>query len=216
MKKERGGNIDSVNKSTWLKWIALVSMTIDHIGAILYPELFFLRIITIGFPFFAYQLAVGMQHTSNVNKYQKRLFWFCLISQIPYMLAFGSLAFNIYVTLFLGSLLIRFYQKWWIYTLLVLPFFLPINYEWYGLLLPLLFFVFRNKQWLLWLSFSYATVFYSLFSGFIGGLAMLFALPLLLYPRYSIWLPKISKNFFYWYYPLHLLGLYVIKQLFFT
>ena len=71
-----------------LKWIALATMTIDHMGAILLPEFEVLRIIgRLSFPLFAYLLVLGHKSTGNVRAYFARLFLFAFISQIPFYLA---------------------------------------------------------------------------------------------------------------------------------
>ena len=112
---------------TTLKIIAVASMLIDHIGAvILMPmaqmgenvELYWLTryIGRMAFPIFAYLLAVGCMHTRNIKIYALRLAVLALISQIPYDLAFGSeISFirqtNIFYTLFLAVLAIAVYQN---------------------------------------------------------------------------------------------------------
>ncbi|UCE95922.1 MAG: hypothetical protein JSV51_09545 [Candidatus Bathyarchaeota archaeon] len=95
-----------------LKGIAIVSMTFDHIGVILYPtELAFLMVGRLAFPIFAYLLVLGIEDTQNVKAYFLRLFFFGLISQIPYFLAFGLTPIgrlNIFFSLLLGALTIYF------------------------------------------------------------------------------------------------------------
>lgn len=95
-----------VNASV-LKNIALVSMLIDHIAAVLFlmgdANVFvsgnpvyiniYLAARAIGriaFPIFAFLLVEGFIHTSNWNKYILRMLVFALISQISYNLAFGD------------------------------------------------------------------------------------------------------------------------------
>ena len=64
-----------------LKLIAIITMLIDHIGAVLYPEIRWLRLIgRIAFPIFAYLVAEGFYKTSDIKKYLKRLFIFALVS----------------------------------------------------------------------------------------------------------------------------------------
>ena len=71
-----------------LKWIAIITMTVDHIGAVLYPDYTFLRWIgRLSFPLFAYLLILGIRNTSDIKKYFIRPFIFALISQIPFFLA---------------------------------------------------------------------------------------------------------------------------------
>ncbi len=72
-----------------LKFIALVIMLIDHIGATLLPDIFFLRIIgRLAFPIFAYMVAVGAKRTRDLNVYISRMLIFSLVSQIPFVYSF--------------------------------------------------------------------------------------------------------------------------------
>ncbi len=115
-----------------LKWIAIVTMFIDHLTAVvfltwlpplrqsmgIYPTLtqdeirlyYFLRGVgRLSFPIFCFLLVEGYLHTRNVKKYLGRLFAFGLVSEIPFDLAFDRVLFqwdsqNVYFTLFLGLL----------------------------------------------------------------------------------------------------------------
>ena len=56
--------------SNILKIIALISMTIDHIGLIFFPDVILFRIIgRISFPIFSFLIAEGCLHTKNKTKY---------------------------------------------------------------------------------------------------------------------------------------------------
>lgn len=78
-----------------LKIIAMVTMLIDHLGVLYFPDYLILRTIgRIAFPIFAYQLALGYTYTSNKKLYAKRLLMFGLIAQIPYMFLNNALEFH--------------------------------------------------------------------------------------------------------------------------
>ncbi len=80
-----------------LKYIALFSMFLDHIGVIgkafLSKNVYFLlrAVGRLSFPLFCFILAEGFFHTKNRKKYQQRLFIFALLSEIPYDLTFHYL-----------------------------------------------------------------------------------------------------------------------------
>lgn len=74
------------HRNDLLKLIALITMLIDHIGYLYYPEEMMFRTIgRIAFPIFAYQIALGFKKTSSRSGYAKRLLIFASISQIPYL-----------------------------------------------------------------------------------------------------------------------------------
>ncbi len=99
-----------------LKTLALLSMIIDHYGAVFQSGIDIYRIIgRLAFPIYAFLLVEGYVHTSNVKKYATRLFIFALISELPFDLAFyGGLGFthqNIFFTLFIGLVIMYFLDK---------------------------------------------------------------------------------------------------------
>lgn len=114
--------------------IAIVSMTIDHIGSHLIrnTHLANLEIISLGshtmtlyellrytgrlaFPIFAFLLVEGVVHTKSRKKYGMSLALFALISEIPWNLVHGgSLLYkgqNVFFTLFLGFVGIQVIDK---------------------------------------------------------------------------------------------------------
>ena len=82
-----------------LKLLALVTMTIDHIGMMLLPRVRILRAIgRIAFPIFAYMIAEGCQHTRNRRKYLLFMVSLAAVCQVVYFFAMGSLHMSILVT----------------------------------------------------------------------------------------------------------------------
>lgn len=83
-------NAVQTNRDTGLlKIIAFVTMAIDHIGYVFFPQYMWLRVIgRLAFPIFAYCLALGCVYTKNPKKYALRLLAFALVSQPFYSLAF--------------------------------------------------------------------------------------------------------------------------------
>ena len=90
-----------------LKMIALVCMTIDHIGAYILTDCIILRIIgRISFPIFAYMIAEGCTYTKNRKKYLGIMAITAFLYQTAYFVITGSLAQFILVTFTLSILLI--------------------------------------------------------------------------------------------------------------
>ena len=88
-----------------LKIIALIAMTIDHVGLILLPQVELLRIIgRLSFPIFAYMIAEGCFFTHDKKRYFGGMLVLGVLCQLVYFFAMGSLAQSIVTTLALGML----------------------------------------------------------------------------------------------------------------
>ncbi|MCB5954090.1 TraX family protein [Enterococcus sp. CWB-B31] len=121
-----------------LKWIAIITMFMDHSAKLLYlpqsiieqlppaMETFYTALIKIfdiflilgrlSFPLFCFLLVEGFVHTSNVKKYFSRLLIFALISEVPYDLAFRNSFFtlekqNVFFTLLIGLVVLMELEK---------------------------------------------------------------------------------------------------------
>lgn len=136
-----------------MQWIAMITMLIDHIGAVFFPHIIELRIIgRIAFPIYAFAVYIGYKHTRDVQKYIWRLFWIAVISQVPFMAAFNHYSLNVVWTLW-SALLVLFVIDKLPSRLLSIPivigagWFMEISqmdYGMYGLLLVLLFRYFQG------------------------------------------------------------------------
>lgn len=123
-------------------------MLMDHIGFIFFPDEVVWRIIgRIAFPLYAYGIVLGYRHTTNVKRYAWRLFILAIISQIPFMLAFNTITFNVIVTLLFSLIVLialDLYKHIAIQGIIVIlgvivAGLIPMDYGAYGVLLVLLF-----------------------------------------------------------------------------
>ncbi len=90
-----------------LKIIAAMSMLIDHIGHILFPQVEILRIIgRLAFPIFAFMISEGCMHTKNKLRYLFTISTLALLCQIVYYLFDKSFDMCILVTFSLSILMI--------------------------------------------------------------------------------------------------------------
>lgn len=214
-----------------LKFLACTCMLIDHIGAIIFPEYIFFRIIgRLAFPIFAWMIAVGYEKTSNKINYMKRLGAFALISQVPFSLAFGHKGLNVFFTLFLGLMSIYYYNKIEeekkkiipLIGFIILSTILNTDYSAYGVLTIFFFYKYKDDFEKMVKSQvglnAYLVAVYAL-SLFLNKMPMTLEMflqalslgSLFLIKKYNGEQGKKLKYFFYAFYPIHLLAIYSIK-----
>ena len=101
-----------------LKLIAIITMTIDHIGVVFGTPFYnLLRAVgRLSFPIFAFLLTEGYVHTKSFGKYFFRLLVLAVISEVIYdYIFYGSFIYlganNIFFTLALGLLTLWLLDK---------------------------------------------------------------------------------------------------------
>ncbi|MBD9099179.1 hypothetical protein EGP98_06280 [bacterium] len=206
-----------------LKILAIITMTIDHIGAIIYPNIDAFRIIgRISFPIFCFLLVEGFKHTHNRFRYFIRLLLFAIITQPIYDYAFNNHELNILFTFSLSFLLlssIEFIKKiinkynkgienylyktisyLLIYIIfLILSIILNVDYQALGISLVLIFYLSPNILLSLLL---YLTIAITLN---VNNIQLYSLIAFIFIYFYNGKKGKNIKYFFYLYYPLHLL-----------
>ena len=96
-----------------LKIIAAVSMTLDHMGLLLFPQIPLFRILgRLALPIFAYMIAEGCKYTRNKKKYFGMVFGLGAVCQTVYWFVDHSLYFSILITFSLSILMIYALQRW--------------------------------------------------------------------------------------------------------
>lgn len=217
-----------------LKLIAMITMTVDHIGLELFPRLVLFRVIgRLAFPIFAFMIAEGCVYTKSMGRYLGTMVAVAAVCQIVYFAALGSLFQCVLVTFSLSVALIALLKNamerktaaaWAgfgvgvaavFFVTEVLPGLLPatdftVDYGFLGVMLPVAVYLAKGKAQKLCLC---AVMLLGLGLR-IGNVQMwaLLALPLLaLYNgRRGKWK---MKYFFYLYYPLHLVLIHGIALL---
>lgn len=150
--------------SDMLRIIAIVLMISDHVWATFMSFGDWMTYIgRMAFPIFAFQIAEGFVHTSNLKKYTLRLLTFALISELPFNLFYSSRWFNPYhqnvlFTLLLGLLAIKVidgirkdrsaknitFSVLWLILICIASTIGFVDYGFLGMLTVVMFYLFRN------------------------------------------------------------------------
>lgn len=222
----------SLNRNQ-LKILALITMTVDHIGMLLFPRVELFRIIgRIAFPIFAYMIAEGCTYTHSRGKYLLQMASLALVCQLVYFFAMGSLYMCVLVTFSLSIGLIYALDLgrsrkgiFWAVPLgmlllvflltLVLPRLLTgtdygVDYGFWGVMLPIFAYLGVSKKDKFAL-FSAGMILLNRSYGGIQWYALLALLPIYFYDGTG---GKVKmKYLFYIYYPAHLVALHFISQI---
>lgn len=215
-----------------IKIIACVTMILDHIkySGTIFENFFTEYLGRLSFPLFAFLIVEGYTHTSNLKKYYKRLFIFGLISQVPFMF-FRTLVgewkmLNIMFTLLFGLICINTYDKIKkkyisipiVIAIIFLGQILKVDYEWFGVATVFIMYLLRNNKKLLPL--VYGIIIFIYYYSIVGSEYILLTrnVLLMLFTWSSTFIinmyngekGKSIKYFFYWFYPVHMLIVYLL------
>ena len=152
-----------------LKWIALITMTVDHLGVLLfetdsYMNLLFRLIGRLSFPIFAFLITEGYFNTKNIKRYVVRLSIFAIISEIPFdLFFFDKIIFmnkqNVFFTLLLGLFAIMIFEYIInknnklkpialvsVLCIAVIAYITRTDYNMFGVLMIFVFYYFRDNK----------------------------------------------------------------------
>jgi hypothetical protein len=223
-----------------LKMIALISMTIDHIGLFLISSdtvlYTMMRILgRVAFPLFAFMIAEGFLHTSNLKRYMLRLLFLGLTTEVIFLgiylfsgfnlthfwfLEGSGFRMNIVWTLLLGLIGLSLIKKYEPFSILILTVLFMVSivlpYGFYGFGLIMIFGMIQSpkQKWGYAVGLSIIYCLYPALSLGIEGinwiqLFALMAIPILM--LYHGERGHASLKFAYLYYPLHIVVIYLIQ-----
>ena len=219
-----------------LKIIALIAMTIDHIGYFIFPTVLWWRVVgRLAFPIFAYLIAEGCCYTRNKKKHILTLLIFAILCQVVMSIATKNLMMNIFVTFAISQILIFSFDRavkrknapsiiLAILILLVVAFImlvlpnllrgivkLDFDYGFFGAILPLVIYFGGNKLTKLFLCAIALIPICLITRGDIQWFCYFALIPLALYNEKR---GKLNlKYLFYCYYPIHVVVILLISML---
>lgn len=202
--------------------IAIITMLLDHLGAIFFPDVYILRILgRLSFPLFAWGITNGYRKTRSFKIYAIRLLSLAAISQIPYYILFRNTNLNICFTLLTGLMLLKFYDsslskliKSIVFILIIgISQMLRFEYGAYGILTILLFHRYWGKESIIYYYFMLTLISIPIMkydpSQLVACFSPIIILVTNLLQKNEL---KINKLFRYSFYPVHLLILFLIKD----
>ena len=213
-----------------LKYIAFLSMLIDHVNkALIYPYLnggLLLKISDlfdvlgrIAFPLFAFFIVEGFFKTRSRKKYLLNLLIFGVISEVPFDMFTTRTFFNPRYNNVLFALALSLVTIWIIDTLKIklekIPgyveewmgiqefLFLSVDYDYHAILIVYFLYVFYNKP-ILSCVFGYLSIFKEIWALLGFGFILM----------YNGKRGRQNKMINYWFYPVHILILGILRMVF--
>ena len=220
----------------WLKLIAIISMLIDHVNkALIYPNLssndgaltvlsnLFDIIGRTAFPLFCFLLVEGYFKTRSRKKYLFNLLIFGVISEVPFDMFTTASFFNmnwnnvmftlalVLITIWMIDILKEKMQNlpkalWYFVSVIILfimcivAMYLSLDYEHHAILIGYFFYLFHDTP-ILSIPFGYASMYTQPWALLGFGLTL----------TYNGKRGKQNKMLNYWFYPVHLLILGILR-----
>lgn len=207
--------------------LAFITMLIDHIGMIFFPSEDLFRIIgRVSFPLFVWWIVRGYKMTKNKLNYAKRIWILAAISQVPFFFINQDVLFlNVCFTLLFGlfslsiienNKLPSYLKVIAIFAIIFLSEYFHFDYGIYGILsVILLYFTWQKKIMSVvffalltflcyWIDYNTMDIYFHLQFYAILAPIILYFTPI---QKYDF---KINFYLKYWFYPGHLMILYLI------
>lgn len=202
-----------------LKLLAILTMVIDHLGYVFFPDQEWMRAIgRLTMPVFAYAIARGFFYTREKRRYLIQLSILALVSQIPFMLLFHQ-GWTLNMVVPWALAVVALMSPLWVTPLLAfipLVIGIPMDYSSLVILLPVAIYHlwFKNRRPLL-AALAVVTILsvIALLSPWYQWFALL-AIPAILLLEAHDRKVTVNKWFFYAFYPAHMLLLWGVVTLF--
>ncbi|HET6785486.1 MAG TPA: TIGR01906 family membrane protein [Erysipelotrichaceae bacterium] len=191
----------------FLKWFALITMTIDHVGHFIFPDLIELRVVgRLAFPIFAYLFANTYRFTSNKNRLLIQVSVTAVITQILLYLANITELVNVFFLFTIVWFALKAFddkRMWLVVVLAGVAEILTVDYGMYGIFAIVLFYAYYGNKKAQLSGFAIVTLIYILLPFLSSG----------------IWssIPTIIAHFFdtYWVYFIQALSIASVGLLWF-
>ena len=208
-----------MRRSSILQLLAVLAMTIDHIGSVFFPEVISMRLVgRAAMPIFGYSVAVGYRVTRDRQQYFARLIALAFLSQVPWMIALGhkeglNICFTLAASLpFIYSL----ETKKYFYALLfaILVWVMKVEYSLYALAIITVMRLLEDSKKYQIIILTVITLIYSFSTGYYFQIFSIIIFPIILYLDELKERLPISRKVFYAYYPAHLIMIIIGRILY--